>query len=81
MSFLFNLAVSGLSCITWDLSSCAEQAWLLHGMWDLSSQTKDRIRFLTTGPPGKSLSQEDLVTSLALPLRERGPLVHHFLAS
>ena len=45
------------------LYRCGKQAWLLCGMWDLTSLTKDQSispalggRFLTTGPPGKSLA-------------------------
>ena len=45
------------------LSSCGARAQLPHGTWDLSSQTMGQtsvpltaMRFLTTGPPGKSLS-------------------------
>ena len=43
-------------------SSCDAQTWLPWGKWDLSSLTRDRTlipwlagRFLTIGPPGKSL--------------------------
>ena len=35
------LAVLSLSCSMWDLSTCGAQAWLLQGMWDLISLTRD----------------------------------------
>ena len=44
------------------LSSCGAQASLLHGMWDLLGPGLEPVspalagRFLTTVPPGKSLS-------------------------
>ena len=44
------------------LSSCGAWAWLLHSMWDLSGPGIKPVspalagRFLTTAPPGKSLS-------------------------
>ena len=42
LKYLFiYLAASGLICDMRDLSLCA-RAWLPHGMWDLSSPTRDR---------------------------------------
>ena len=45
------------------LSSCGVRAWLPHGMWDLFPRPGIELAspaleggFLTTGPPGKSLS-------------------------
>ena len=46
------------------LSSCGTRAYLLHGMWDLPGPGLEPVspalagRFLTTAPPGKSLSTQ-----------------------
>ena len=60
------------------LSSCGTRAELLHSMWDLSSLTRDwtsvpciASRFLTTGPPGKSLVSFLLERILPNPSRPR----------
>ena len=57
-----GLSSCGLWALEHRLSSCGARAYLLHGMWDLPGPGLEPVspalagRFLTTAPPGKSLS-------------------------